>query len=134
MRLLFQKMVDREDLRRNPQVLYVFGDNVRRVGYGGQARAMRGEKNAVGVATKYSPAQCFGETPAETEAQNRIIDNDMKPLFEHLKEGGVVIWPADGIGTGLADLPNKAPDTFDYLQQKLAALLKTADMFGKGPT
>jgi hypothetical protein len=132
--LLFQKMVDREDLRRNAHVLYVFGDNVRRVGFGGQARAMRGERNAVGVATKYSPAQCFGDSPAEIEAQNRIIDADMKPLFEHLKAGGIVVWPTDGIGTGLADLPHKAPETFDYLQQKLAALIKTAAMFEKGTT
>lgn len=131
MPVIFQKMVDREDLIRNRElgVLYVFGDNVQRVGFGGQARAMRGEKNAVGVATKYSPKRCFGETPAEVEAQNRIIDDDMKVLFDHVKTGGIVVWPADGIGTGLADLPNASPSTFAYLHQKLAALLKTADLF-----
>jgi hypothetical protein len=131
MPVIFQKFVDREDLRRNPSVLYVFGDNCKRVGFGGQAKAMRGEKNAVGVATKYSPADCFGDSPTETDAQNRIIDQDMKPLFDHVKAGGIVIWPADGIGTGLANLPLAAPETFDYLQQKLAALLKTAAMFNK---
>jgi len=131
MPLLFQKIIDREDLRRNPTVLYVFGDNVRRVGYGGQARAMRGEPNAVGVATKYSPSEFFGDSPAEVEAQNRIIDQDMKRLFEHVKAGGIVVWPTDGIGTGLAALEIKAPATFAYLQQKFGALLKTAEMFGK---
>lgn len=129
MPVLFQKIIDREDLRRNAEVLYVFGDNCQRVGFGGQARAMRGEKNAVGVATKYSPARCFGDDPAEVEAQNRIIDEDMKPLFAHVMRGGIVIWPADGIGTGLADMPNQAPRTFSYLHQKLAALLKAADLF-----
>jgi hypothetical protein len=131
MPVIFQKMVDREDLVRNRDlgVLYVFGDNVQRVGFGGQARAMRGEKNAVGVATKYSPRDCFGEDPAQVEAQNRIIDEDMKPLFAHVKTGGIVVWPADGIGTGLADLPNKSPSSFAYLNQKLAALLKAADAF-----
>lgn len=131
MPVLFQKMVDREDLRRNPKVLYVFGDNVQRVGLGGQARAMRGERNAVGVATKYSPQHCFGEDPAEVEAQNKVIDKDMKPLFAKVKAGGVVIWPTDGIGTGLADLPVKSPSTFAYLNEKLAALLKAADMFDR---
>lgn len=134
MPVLFQKMVDREDLRRNAQVLYVFGDNVQRVGFGGQARSMRGERNSVGVATKYSPRHCFGEDPAEVEAQNRIIDKDMKPLFEKVKQGGIVVWPTDGIGTGLADLPRVAPSTFAYLNQKLAALLKVADMFDREPT
>lgn len=131
MPLLFQKFVDREDLRRNPDVLYVFGDNCKRVGLGGQARAMRGEPNAVGVATKYSPQYCYGNSPAEVEAQNRTIDVDMKPLFEKLKTGGIVIWPTDGIGTGLANLPRVSPDTFAYLQQKMAALIRTAEMFGK---
>lgn len=131
MPVLFQKMVDREDLRRNPQVLYVFGDNVQRVGLGGQARAMRGERNAVGVVTKYSPSDYFGEDPAEVMTQNRMIDQDMKPLFDKVNRGGIVVWPADGIGTGLADLPRVAPSTFAYLNQKLAALLKAADLFSK---
>ncbi|USN14167.1 hypothetical protein PAPPERLAPAPP_04930 [Brevundimonas phage vB_BpoS-Papperlapapp] len=131
MPVLFQKIVKREDLRRNPQVLYVFGDNVQRVGLGGQAGEMRREVNAVGVATKYSPADYFGEDPAEVAAQNRIIDQDMRPLFEKVNQGGIVVWPADGIGTGLADLPRVAPSTFAYLNQKLAALLKAADLFDK---
>lgn len=131
MPLLFQKMVDREDLSRNRQVLYVFGDNVARVGRGGQARVMRGEPNAVGVATKFSPSACFSEDPGDVVTQNRVIDEDMKPLFEHLKAGGIVVWPADGIGTGLAELPTRSPSTWAYLQQKLAALLKTADLFQK---
>jgi hypothetical protein len=129
MPVLFQKKVDREDLIRNRSALYVFGDNVRRVGMGGQARAMRGEPNAVGVATKYSPSVYFSEGPGEVLAQNRILDEDMKPLFEHVKGGGIVIWPADGIGTGLAELDRRAPSTAAYLQQKLAALLRASTLF-----
>lgn len=137
MAVVHQKMIFRDDLRRNPDVLYVFGDNVRRVGMGGQAKEMRGERNAVGVATKYQPSMhpdaFFGDEPAEVEAQNRIIDNDMKPLFEKVKAGGVVVIPLDGLGTGLSELPQRAPLTFDYLTQKLAALEKTAAMFEKEP-
>lgn len=134
MPVLFQKIVKREDLRRNPQVLYVFGDNVQRIGLGGQAGEMRREVNAVGVVTKYSPRDYFGEDPAEVATQNRMIDQDMKPLFEKVSRGGIVVWPADGIGTGLADLPRVAPSTFAYLNQKLAALLKAADLFDKEPS
>lgn len=133
MPVLFQKRVDREDLRRNAHVLYVFGDNVERKGLGGQAQNMRGERNAVGVATKYSGTRTghFGEDPAEVVAQNKIIDHDMKPLFAKVKAGGIVVWPTDGIGTGLADLPRVAPSTFAYLNEKLAALLKAGDMFNR---
>jgi hypothetical protein len=132
MPLIFQKVYKRDDARRNPEVLYVFGDNVRRVGLGGQAREMRQEPNAVGVATKVSPYECFGDKPEEIIAQNRIIDIDMKPLFDHLKNGGIVVWPTDGIGTGLAGLPVYAPMTFEYIQQKLAALIRVAKLFDKG--
>ncbi len=129
MPVIFQKHIDREDARRNPSVLYVFGDNVKRYGYGGLAMHLRKEPNAVGVCTKYSPDHYFGDHPMETEQQNRIIDDDMKVLFEHVKKGGVVIWPSRGIGTNLANLKVVAPDTFEYLQSKLAALLKIADLY-----
>jgi hypothetical protein len=132
MPVIFQKWIKREDARRNPEVLYVFGDNVRRVGRGGQAAELRGEVNAVGVATKYSPSSCFGNTPAQITAQAKIIDIDMKPLFEHLLKGGIVVWPSDGIGTGLAGLPTYAPESFEYIKGKLAALIRVGKLFDKG--
>lgn len=135
MPVLFQKMIHREDLRRNQDVLFVFGDNIIRKGMGGQAGAMRGEPNAVGVATKLRPSlhpeAYFGEEPEQVLAQKRVIDEDMKPLFDKVKAGGIVVWPADGIGTGLSELPQRAPTTFEYMEQKLAALIKTGLMFSK---
>lgn len=131
--VIYQKFIKNEDLRRNyaaeVPVLYVFGDNVKRVGRGGQAAEMRGEPNAVGVATLYAPGLFYVEEPVATENQKRIIDRDMKPLFEHIKNGGFVIWPADGIGTGLARLPDMAPSTFSYLEEKLAALIQVGKLW-----
>lgn len=131
MPVLFQKRVFREDLIRNRSALYVFGDNFKRQGRGGQAREMRGEPNAVGVATKWAPDAYFTEDSGEVAAQNRIIDEDMKPLFAKVNAGGIVIWPTDGIGTQRAELALRAPSTWDHLQSKLAALLKAADIFNK---
>ncbi|UTC28315.1 hypothetical protein GURKE_02840 [Brevundimonas phage vB_BpoS-Gurke] len=131
MPVLFQTIIKRTDLVRNRDVLYVFGDNVQRRGFGGQAREMRREPNAVGIVTKLTPELYFGNTPEEVVAQNRMIDEDMKPLFAKVKAGGVVVWPADGVGTGLAQLSVRAPRTFDYLSHKLAALLKAADLFNQ---
>ncbi len=37
----------------------------------------------------------------------------------------IVVIPADGIGTGFAELDKRAPKTFAYLQQKLAELENT---------
>jgi hypothetical protein len=90
---------------------------------------MRGEPNAIGVATKASPIAFFGNEPAEVLAQNKIIDHDMKPLFAHLLKGGIVIWPTDGIGTGLSEMPRYAPRSFEHLEQKLAALIRVGKLF-----
>lgn len=135
MPVLYQHHISRRDLRRNPDVLYVFGDNVARYGDGGQAAEMRNEPNGVGVATKYLPSMdegaFFTNEPESVSAQNRIIDEDMKPLFVKVKQGGVVIIPMAGLGTERAELRFRSPETWNYLQDKISALLKTADMFDK---
>jgi hypothetical protein len=35
----------------------------------------------------------------------------------------------DGIGTGLSEMPQRAPTTWDYLEQKRIALEQTGRMF-----
>ncbi|RTQ48410.1 hypothetical protein EJV47_15670 [Hymenobacter gummosus] len=125
MMLRKQKFITREDLQANPDTLYVFGDNERRRGYGGQAKAMRGEPNAVGVRTKRKPARTAPDdfwTDATYEQNCRFIDEDLAPVFAHLRAGGPVVLPEDGLGTGLAELPTRAPRTFAYLQEQLQQL------------
>ncbi len=123
-----QKFITREDLQANPDTLYVFGDNERRRGYGGQAKAMRGEPNAVGVRTKRKPARTAPDDfwTDDTYEQNcRMIDEDLAPVFARLRAGGPVVLPEDGLGTGLAELPARAPRTFAYLQEQLRQLEAT---------
>jgi hypothetical protein len=82
--IIYQKYIKREDLRANPTVLYVFGDNEARTGLGGQAKEMRGEPNAVGIATKASPWVFWDETDLSTKIE--VIDRDRCPnIFFHLK-------------------------------------------------
>lgn len=136
MPLLFQHRIYRDDLCRNRDVLYVFGDNLIRKGMGGQAGHMRGEVNAIGVATKRTPGMhdtdFFADDSISIEAQSRSIDADMRPLFEHVKKGGIVIWPSEGIGTGLSELPTRAPVTMAYIEQKMVALARVATLFDRG--
>jgi hypothetical protein len=95
-------------IRRNPTILFVFGDNLARVGLGGQAAEARGEPNSVGIPTKSSPSVYFSDDmfdnarPAVVQAFNR--------LAMHLVSGGTIVWPADGVGTGLARLEEMAPE------------------------
>lgn len=117
--LILQSHIYRADLRANPSILYVFGDNVERWGRGGQAAQCRDEPNAVGVATLWSPGRFFSDDRA-TE-QNAIIDKDMAPLFKAVS-AGIVVFPLAGIGTGLADLERQSPATWRHLQFLVAEL------------
>jgi hypothetical protein len=121
MPLIYQKVIFRDDLQNNPKVLYVFGDNVERWGLKGQAKEMRGEPNAIGVATKWAP-----NNKAESFFSDRsyypimeIIRADMQPVIQALNDGRTVIWPADGIGSGLSNLEQNAPKVWQNLGKAL---------------
>lgn len=120
MALEIQAWIERSDLKSRPDVLFAFGDNVQRWGLGGQAKSMRGEPNSIGIATLWAPGNFFSD--AHAERQNAIIDGDMEPLFEALRQGQTVVFPADGVGTGLADLERRAPKTFAHLTARVAEL------------
>ena len=126
MPIRFQKMIYRKDLRSNPNTLYVFGDNLKRQGMGGQAAEMRYEPNACGVATKKSP----GTSPAdyfrdnEIESNTFVFNQDLSRVVDHLKTGGEVVFPTDGLGTGLSLLPKTAPKSYQVLADMINGLCK----------
>lgn len=121
----YEKRITRQMVRSRPDVLFVFGDNLACAGLGGQARAMRGEPNAVGIPTKRAPsmeawAMFMDADFAEVRPR---IDAAMARLRNHLVRGCTVVMPADGIGTGLAELPKRAPKIDEYLQRRLGELV-----------
>lgn len=120
MPLILQSRIYRTDLQANPHILYVFGDNQVRRGLGGQAAEMRGEPNAVGIATLAAPGLFWSD--ADRSDNCATIAADMAPLFEALGAYRTIVFPLDGVGTGLADLANRAPQTFAYLQSRIAEL------------
>jgi hypothetical protein len=114
--IIFQHRIYRSDLQNNPSVYYVFGDNLQREGLGGQAAHMRGEPNAVGIATKRMPSceeeAFFSDQPGEMSD----VSVDLMHLKLHLTAGHTLIVPSDGLGTGLSELPTRSP--------KIHALIK----------
>lgn len=119
MPIAYQRVILRDHLRANPTNLYVFGDNAKREGLRGQAEAMRGEPNAVGVATKWRPAAAEDAffTDADYLEATTLILADLQPVYRHLLNQGTVIWPMDNIGTGLSQLSKKAPRIWTFLEQ-----------------
>ncbi len=119
--IIFQHRIYRIDLRTNPDVLYVFGDNVKRIGLGGQAGEMRGEPNAVGVATKWAPSMDNKEFFDDTDYYRivKIIDEDFYPLFKAAEKGKTIVFPADGLGTGLSEMPTRCPKLYQHVRRNV---------------
>lgn len=127
-------MIYRSDLRENPNVLYVFGDNLDRQGMGGQAAEMRGEPNAFGIATKRSishsyPDDYFFDEQPDTKP---ILCKEFDALEQFILKGAswfnrkpmwkALVIPADGLGTGLSRMPEFAPKALEYIDYRIEQL------------
>lgn len=117
-KMIYQSRIYRADLQANPDIIYVFGDNAQRYGRGGQAGEMRGEPNAVGIATKWDIRGKDSDFYSDSnwEGCTAQIREDWLPVYHHLQNGGIVVCPLDGLGTGLSELPTRAPRVYRYLQ------------------
>jgi len=106
-----------ELLKANPNKIYVFGDNNQRQGKKGQA-SIRDEVNAMGISTKVRPAADEDAFMTDKDLANNkaVIDSDIAKIKA---TGKTVVFPKDGLGTGLAALKTKAPLTYAYLKQRL---------------
>ena len=116
------------EYKNNSKTLYVFGDNLKRDGYGRQA-VIRDIPNSIGIATKVSPYinkySYFDDD--DFEFYKRVIDTDIARLINKFYTGNYdnIVIPFNkenglfDIGTGLAKLQEKAPKVFDFLQARL---------------
>lgn len=120
MPLYYKKYITRQNLRDNRDWLFVFGDNIQRKGYGGQAKCMRGEINSVGIPTKWKPSMSedafFDDTYLSIYKWTAHTSKDIQRLKDHHSEGGIIIWPYDGIGTGLAQLESRSPRIYEEIK------------------
>jgi hypothetical protein len=117
MPIIYQKFIRRVDLRQNPDRRYVFGDNVLRVGFGGQAKEMRGEPNAIGVVTKLAPSMLLNAFFDDSTKCKELVQADLNRVQDALNRGLTVVVPSDGIGTGLSRLPDVAPNLNKFIQE-----------------
>lgn len=126
----------KEQIENNKDTFFVFGDNKERTGTGGQALHCRNQPNAIGIITKAKPTYNEDAFLSDDDlAYNcALITKDYLRVIYLLKQGKTIIFPADGIGTGRADLANKAPLTFMFVQTmwnyclELSKELKTQEL------
>jgi hypothetical protein len=113
-----------EMCRKHPKKIFVFGDNLERWGKKGQA-VIRDEKNAFGVATKCKPKTTPDAYFTDEKYEKNVIHmmEDLKRIYNAALKGRIVVWPKDGIGTGLSDMREHAPVTWEALQRMQYAML-----------
>ena len=129
MPVLFMSSITRDFVRSHQTWLFVFGDNLEKKGLGGQAREMRGEPNAIGIATKRSPSMNSDAFFSDSDIHNVIVMGAIKDSFRilesHLLSGGVVVIPKNGVGGGLANLPVNAPLIDTFIKKSIEILVNT---------
>src|SRR3972149_600556 len=85
MPIIFQKHYTRDGIKKNRNCWYVFGDNMMRYGYGGQAKEARGEFNAIGIPTKWSPHKYFSRKDVECQDVIYAVTDAFNTLETALK-------------------------------------------------
>lgn len=111
-----------EQCRANPRSIYVFGDNLLRVGEAGQA-SIRSCNNAVGIATKKKPSMEKSSFFSDTEYDKleSFLKKEMGKIIAIMFSDNLdtLVFPKDGLGTGLSKLPQMAPNVFLVLSTLL---------------
>jgi hypothetical protein len=113
-------------VKATPDWIFVFGDNVTRKGLKGQA-IIRGIPNSFGIPTKWRPERVPSAYFTDESDCWNCCSYDLTRLGTLLFQGANVYWPKDGIGTGLAELPTRAPNLFEYIEETKRELF---DLYG----
>lgn len=111
-----------ELLRKHPDFVFVFGDNLTRTGNGGQA-IIRNETNALGLVTKRLPSHTSDAYMTGTDEDYHNVKQSFITINNYLSYGSTLIFPAAGLGTGLARLQTTAPDLLSYIDSEVSKLI-----------
>ena len=119
-------------LQARSNSLFLFGDNEDHAGTRGQA-VIRHEPNAVGIVTKRRPFMNEDSFYDDSDYETNVaaIDESFEALRKRIESSGMIYKciyiPKDGLGTGLAQLPQRAPKTFVYILSLLYDLTSEYD-------
>lgn len=118
------RIIKRGKVRQNPDVLYLFGDNMVRKGLGGQAKELRGEPNTVGIITKKYPTNKENSFFRDDDFKlfRDLLIEDMEIVISKIQSGIYKAIVIPKIGVGLAKLPQYAPKCWKLLQTSLKSL------------
>ena len=115
-----QTWITRADLKANRDLIYVYGDNVKREGRRGLAREMRGEPNAHAISVSWGPFDPF--LPDSLEAAKREIEKDLNALAE--RDAACLIWPMAGVVPDFLAMPDEA---YEFLRRHARQIFGLTD-------
>jgi len=124
---LTRKVVEDEAIRAKKAGLkapiFLFGDNLVRRGTGGQAAIRYAvTKNVIGIPTKKNPTMKENAFFNDSDEDFKLATEAIDKAFASIPRDRQVYFPADGLGTGLANLKERSPRIFSYILEKISAL------------
>lgn len=110
--------ITRETIKRNPNTVYVFGDNDLRQGMGGLAKECRGESNTIGLRTKRKPTMEENAFYTDNIMCLAKVMEDVGKIENCLENGNLVVVTRN-MGKGRAKLDKRAPKVYGMMWQAL---------------
>ena len=103
-----------------PETLWVFGDNLAGYGTGGQAQ-IRKCSNSIGIPTKVLPSMTSGSFFSDKLEELDAVSDAIASIKAEYIAGGYtkLVFPHDGLGTGLADMYVKSPEVYKRMNYML---------------
>lgn len=126
-RIIQFKIIEKELCELNENMFFIFGDNLVGKGTAGQA-CIRYCENSIGIPTKRLPTMDEKGFFTDTKEECLKVKESLDIIEKLLKEGKLIGFPVDGIGTGLAKMEEKAPKTFKYMTNRLNKMLEKYEL------
>lgn len=99
--------------RSQPDRIFIFGDNLKRSGKGGQA-IIRDEPNTLGIVTKVGPWRTESAYFSDKKSEINAMLSDLRKMWNVSRKSDIV-FPTGGLGTGLAQMQYWSPKAYDKL-------------------
>lgn len=118
-KVLLVERYTEEIIASHPDKVFVFSDNMIGKGKAGQA-VIRDFDNAIGIPTKRAPSMDQSAFFSDKEDEKAAMVFALNRVLIQMKEGKTVVFPSDGLGTGLAKMEEKSPHLFTALHAMIA--------------
>lgn len=105
-------------------LIFAFGDNLDQTGTGGQA-IIRSESNIIGIPTKRKPTYSPDSYMTGTDSDYEAVTNSFLAIQSLIQADNEIVFPSNGIGTGLARLHITAPNLLSYIDSEISKLIGT---------